>query len=145
MMERQQPTQGAHILLVKDDPVLRDLLQRNLVARRHRVSGVEDTRDALALLQETVFDLIILDINLPDQTGWELLRIARRKGWLHTREYAEGRTCLPVVVVSAVHASLTRLKEFPLLAYLPKPFPIEALLRLVEESARRGGKSTQSV
>ncbi|HXR64547.1 MAG TPA: hypothetical protein VN729_01395 [Ktedonobacteraceae bacterium] len=51
---------------------------------------------------------------------------------------------LPVVIVSAVRVSLARFKAFPVLAYLPKPFPIEALLRLAEEAARRGRKSVQS-
>ena len=47
------------------------------------------------------------------------------------------------LVVSAVRASLSRLKEFPLLAYLPKPFPMEALLRLADEAAQRRQGTTQ--
>ena len=129
---------GARILLVEDDAVLRDLLQRNLEARKHQVCVAEDAHEALAALQATPFDLVILDINLPDQTGWELLRVAQREGWLHTQELDNETAKLPVVIVSAVRVSLARLKEFPLLAYLPKPFPIEALLRLAEETARRG-------
>lgn len=136
---------GAHILLVEDDAVLRELLQRNLEARKHEVRVAEDAQAALKSLQTTPFDLVILDINLPDQTGWELLRIAQREGCLCTRTVDSGIAKLPVVIVSAVRVSLARLKEFPLLAYLPKPFPIEALLRLAEESARRERKSVQSV
>jgi DNA-binding response OmpR family regulator len=135
---------GARILLVEDDAVLRELLQRNLEARKHWVRSAEDAQSALKLLQTTPFDLVILDINLPDQTGWEILRIAQREGWLHARELDSEAVKLPVVIVSAVRVSLARLKEFPLLAYLPKPFPIEALLRLAEEAARRGRKSVQS-
>ena len=63
--------------------------------------------------------------------------MTQREGWLRPQVQDQGEAKLPVVVVSAVRASLTRLKEFPLLAYLPKPFPIEALLRLAAESARR--------
>ena len=135
---------GAHILLVEDDEVLRGLLQRNLEARKHRVRVAEDAQAALKSLQTTPFDLVILDINLPDQTGWELLRVAQREGCLRTRTMDSEGAKLPVVIVSAVRVSLARLKEFPLLAYLPKPFPIEALLRLAEESAQRGDKSVQS-
>jgi DNA-binding response OmpR family regulator len=129
---------GAHILLVEDDDVLRDLLQRNLEARTHQVRIAEDAHAALTLLQTVPFDLVILDINLPDQTGWEILRLAQREGWLQTREWESESAKLPVVVTSAVRVSLARLKEFPVLAYLPKPFPIEALLRIAEETARRG-------
>lgn len=135
---------GARILLVEDDAVLRDLLQRNLEARKHQVCAAEDARSALAALQVVPFDLVILDINLPDQTGWELLRIAQREGWLKVQELDAETAKLPVVIVSAVRVSLARLKEFPVLAYLPKPFPIEALLRLAEETAWRGSRSIQS-
>lgn len=135
---------GAQILLVEDDAVLRELLQRNLEARKHQVKSVEDAQSALKSLQTISFDLVILDINLPDQTGWEILRSAQREGWLRTRKLDDEVAKLPVVIVSAVRVSLARLKEFPLLAYLPKPFPIEALLRLAEEAARRERKSVQS-
>ena len=135
---------GARILLVEDDAVLRELLQRNLEVRKHQVCVAEDAESALRSLQTIHFDLVILDINLPDQTGWELLRIAQREGCLCTRELNGRAATLPVVVVSAVRVSLARLKEFPLLAYLPKPFPIEALLRLAEEAARRRQRNMQS-
>ncbi len=135
---------GAHILLVEDDAVLRTLLRRNLEARQHQVSSAQDAQEALALLQRAAFDLIILDINLPDQTGWELLRLARQQGCLRESGASDEQAKLPVVIVSAVRVSLERLKEFEPLAYLPKPFPIEALLRLAEDSARRGRKDARS-
>lgn len=127
---------GARILLVEDDAVLCDLLRLNLEARQHQVCVADDARTTLVSLRTTLFDLVILDINLPDQTGWEVLRIAQREGHLLPRLLNSDVPCLPVVVVSAVRASLSRLKEFPLLAYLPKPFPMEALLRLAEEAAQ---------
>jgi CheY-like chemotaxis protein len=128
---------GARILLVEDDAVLRDLLRRNLEARQHEVWSADDAQTALGALRTTAFDLVILDINLPDQTGWEVLRIAQREGCLLPHLLDGDAPHLPVVVVSAVRVSLSRLKEFPLLAYLPKPFPMEALLRLAEEAAER--------
>ncbi|HEY0753129.1 MAG TPA: response regulator [Ktedonobacteraceae bacterium] len=135
---------GAQILLVEDDEVLRDLLCLNLQARQHQVCLAADAQAALMCLRTLPFDLVILDINLPDQTGWEILRVAQKENWLQARAWGEESAKLPVVVVSAVRISLARLKEFPLLAYLPKPFPIEALLRLAEEAARRGWQRAQS-
>ncbi len=128
---------GARILLVEDDEILRDLLARNLKVREHEVSIAEDARTALAFLCANPFDLIILDINLPDQTGWEILRTAQREGWLHLQNIDGDGQKLPVVVLSAVRVSLSRLAEFRPLAYLPKPFPMDALLRLAAEAARR--------
>lgn len=122
---------GAHILLVEDDEVLCDIIGQNLRARGHQVEIAKDVQSALVFLRVQTFDLIVLDINLPDQTGWDVLRIARSEGRLHPG--AEGGK-LPVVVLSAVHVSPGRLAEFRPLAYLPKPFPLEALLRLAAEA-----------
>jgi CheY-like chemotaxis protein len=100
-----------------------------------------DMQQALAWLHAKDFDLIVLDINLPDQTGWEVLRAAGREGCLPHQ--VEGDK-LPGVVLSAVRMSPRRLAEFRPLAYLPKPFPIEALLRLAEEAAQRRNAASGS-
>jgi CheY-like chemotaxis protein len=128
---------GARILLVEDDEALRDLEQRNLQIRRHIVSIAVDAQSALAQLRASFFDLIILDINLPDLTGWEVLRTALNEGRLQVLNVEGFGPRLPVVVLSAVRVSQRRLAEFRPLAYLPKPFPMDALLRLAEEAARR--------
>ena len=73
---------GARILLVEDDEVLRELILRNLQGRGHEVNVAANARTALTHLRNTPFDLILLDICLPDETGWEMLRIAQKQGWL---------------------------------------------------------------
>lgn len=135
---------GARILLVEDDISLRDLIERNLQARAHDVHSAGDAGTALTQLRTGAFDLVILDINLPDQTGWEVLRSAQREGYLQPRPIDEERTALPVVILSAVRVSAHRLAEFHPLAYLPKPFPLEALLRLAVEAAQRKEASQQN-
>ncbi len=135
---------GAKILLVEDDAVLCDLVSRNLQARQHNVHIAVDGQKALDQLRTSPFDLIFLDINLPDQTGWEVLRTAQREGYLHTQVIDGDQPTLPVVVLSAVRVSPRYLAEFHPLAYLPKPFPMDALLRLAAEAANRsnGGGAT---
>jgi DNA-binding response OmpR family regulator len=128
---------GTRILLVEDDDVLRDLVERNLLARSYDVSIAIDAESALAQIRTTTFDLIFLDINLPDQTGWDILRIAQREGSLHPQDINGDLNKLPVVVLSAVRVSPGRLAEFHPIAYLPKPFPMEALLRLAAEASQR--------
>jgi len=135
---------GAHLLLVEDDDMLRELLLRNLQARGHDVRVAVDAYTALAQLQAVSFDLVLLDICLPDQTGWEVLRTAQKEGWLAPVQMHGNVGQLPVVVLSAVRVSPRRLLEFRPLAYLPKPFPLDSVLRLAAEaeSRRVGGTAT---
>lgn len=134
---------ASRILLVEDDAVLRDLVRRNFQARGYEVRLAADACSALAHLQADPVDLVVLDINLPDQSGWDVLRIAQQRGWLRPQlskvngagEEREACATLPVVVLSAVRVSPARLHEFHPLAYLPKPFPMDALLRLAAEAA----------
>lgn len=127
----------ARILLVEDDDVLRGLVARNLQARGYDVRLAADAQEALAQLRAAPFDLVLLDINLPDETGWEVLRTAQREGWLQPLMIDDETLKLPVVVLSAVRVSSQRIAEFHPLAYLPKPFPMEAILRLAAEAASR--------
>jgi CheY-like chemotaxis protein len=132
---------GAKILLIEDDAVLCDLVSRNLQARQHDVHIAVDGQTALEQLRTSPFDLIFLDINLPDQTGWEILRTALREGYLHMQAIDGDQPTLPVAVLSAVRVSPRYLAEFHPLAYLPKPFPMEALLRLAAEAAVRSNEN----
>jgi CheY-like chemotaxis protein len=133
---------GARILLVEDDEVLRSVVERNLRARGHAVETAVDVQSALAHLRTKEFDLVLLDINLPDQTGWDVLRTAQTEGYFHVHEPDMLNGKLPVVVLSAVRVSPRRLAEFHPLAYLPKPFPMEALLRLASEAGERNSATT---
>jgi DNA-binding response OmpR family regulator len=108
------------VLLVEDEAPLRKVIARNLTSRGIEVCEAATASDAVAAATREHHDLLLLDINLPDQTGWEVLRVLKRRG-----------TVVPTIIVSAVRVSQSRLEEFQPLAYLPKPFPIDALLRLV--------------
>ncbi|GER91566.1 hypothetical protein KDW_57280 [Dictyobacter vulcani] len=128
---------GARILLVEDDDVLRSVVERNLLARGHEVYCAADGYSALCYLRSQPLDLILLDINLPDQTGWDVLRAVQAEGMECYWRDAGLQGKLPVVVLSAVRVSPVRLAEFHPLAYLPKPFPMDAVLRLAAEAATR--------
>ena len=100
---------GARILLVEDDEVLCDLVKRNLEVREHEVSVAEDAHSALTFLRATSYDLIVLDINLPDQTGWDVLRTALSEGRIKPLVVEGQGEKLPVVVLSAVRVGPGRL------------------------------------
>jgi DNA-binding response OmpR family regulator len=99
------------------------VIERNLTGRGVAVREAATVAEALAALNAEIPELILLDINLPDRTGWDVLRDLQQRG-----------IDVPTIVVSAVRVSQSRLDEFHPMAYLPKPFPIEALLRLVLSS-----------
>jgi DNA-binding response OmpR family regulator len=113
------------VLLVEDDPSLGAILAKNLEARGYRVARAETLAQALAALATEAPGVMLLDVNLPDGSGWDVLRALE----------AAGRH-VPTVVLSAVQVSRARLGEFRPEACLPKPFPLEALLATVERLTR---------
>lgn len=115
------------VLVVEDDDSLRELVTRNLSARGHTVRQAPDAASALEALRQEAPEVLVLDINLPDATGWDILRAARLS------------PATAVIMLTAVPVSPKRLQEFRPVAYLPKPFPLEALMRLVERSGRPEG------
>jgi DNA-binding response OmpR family regulator len=127
---------GTHltILLVDDEPRLRQALARSLSARGHRVDEAGCFVDAMDAIEHTDYDLLLLDVNLPDATGWDVLRQLRATG--HE---------LPAIVISAIPPSAQRVREFRPLGVLHKPFPIESLLRLVQMADGRPPSGPQSV
>lgn len=108
------------ILLVEDELRLRRTLARSLEGRGYRVIEAATAGEAVASALTSGFAVMLLDINLPDATGWDVLRQLRAAG------------CeMPVVVISAVPPNPARVREFRPLGVLYKPFPIDALLRLI--------------
>lgn len=121
------------LLLVDDEAPIADVLARSLRARGHAVRVVHTGMDALLALSEEIPDLMLLDISLPDITGWEMLR----------RLAPQDRERVPVVVFSASPLSPLRLEQFKPAGVLQKPFPIEALLRLVNDLAGAAGEKEE--
>jgi DNA-binding response OmpR family regulator len=120
-VDRPPPANGyRRVLIVEDEATFRRIVARNLTGRGLQVREVDSADAAVGAVAQEKPDLLLLDINLPDRTGWDVLRELRRR-----------ETEVPTIVISAVRANPSRLAEFQPLAYLPKPFPLEALLRIV--------------
>src|SRR6185312_3503707 len=66
-----------HLLVVDDDERLRALLQRYLSSNGFRVSAAADAADARALMKSMAFDLLILDVMMPGESGLDLTRAIR--------------------------------------------------------------------
>jgi DNA-binding response OmpR family regulator len=111
------------ILLIEDDESLCRIVSRYLRGRGYDVEVSTSAEAADTAMQRGVRPaLILLDLNLPGDTGWDLVR----SGVIA----AAGSP--PVVITSATTVSPKRLAEFGVAGYLPKPFPLETLLATVE-------------
>ncbi len=109
---------ASHVLLIEDDETLGGLLSVHLRARGYRVTVASTAESATDLLGDGLRpDIVMLDINLPGDTGWSVLRSPAFE--------AAGRP--PVIVASAMFISPARLREFGVAGYLPKPFAMDTL------------------
>jgi len=118
---------AARLLVVDDNPANRDLLTRRLQRQGHRVDAVEGGREALDALRGAEFDLVLLDITMPEMDGYEVL--ARLKA-------DERLTHIPVVMVSALDEieSVVRCLGLGADDYLTKPFDPVLLRARVDSS-----------
>ncbi|MBI3701931.1 MAG: response regulator transcription factor [Afipia sp.] len=110
-----------HLLLVDDDRRIRDLLSRFLASEGYRVTVAKSAADARAILQGLHFDLLILDVMMPGETGFELAR------WIRTS------SSVPIVMLTARHETESRIEGLQIGAddYVAKPFePRELVLRI---------------
>jgi DNA-binding response OmpR family regulator len=112
---------SARVLLVDDESPIVLVLSTTLRAHGFEVRVAATAADAILAIAEEVPDVMLLDINLPDLTGWELLR----------RLSPLDRQRIPVIVFSASPLAPSRVEEFKPAGVLTKPFPVDALLRLL--------------
>lgn len=103
---------------------MRAFMRRPLERRGVEVTEAGTVAEALAVSAADRPDLIVLDIGLPDGSGWDVLR-----------ELQASRSLPPTVVTSAGQAARERLLEFGITAFLPKPFAIDDLVQLVTTDA----------
>jgi CheY-like chemotaxis protein len=125
----------ACILVVEDEAPLRRIMVLNLVRRGQTVieaQSVASAQEALGAFAQQ-FELTLRDLNLPDRTGWDLLRSLEQTDAENHREQA-GHARLPaVMIITTVRPTRSRLEAFHPTVLL-KPFPIEALLRLIQRT-----------
>jgi adenylate cyclase len=103
------------ILVVDDNEINRDLLSRYLARLGHRVQVAPDGREALNMIDSGAFDLVLLDIMMPELNGYQVLQ--------HLQASSDWRD-LPVIMISALDEmdSVVRCIELGAADYLSKPF-----------------------
>src|SRR5213080_5326669 len=110
-----------HLLVVDDDRRIRDLLSRFLFAEGYRVTTAEAAADARAKLGGLRFDLLILDVMMPGETGFDLARDLRAS------------SSVPIIMLTARDEAQSRIEGLTIGAddYVGKPFePRELSLRI---------------
>ncbi len=125
-------TSGVSLLMVDDDAELCELAQEFLEQQGIQIAFVNDGPHALAILKEQSFDLLVLDVMLPEMDGFSVLRQMRQE---------ENQT--PVLMLTACSDAASRVAGLELGAddYLAKPFePFElvARIRAILRRTRRG-------
>jgi DNA-binding response OmpR family regulator len=116
------------ILIVEDQRRLGQFLKKGLSERAYTVTWVQSCREARDALCETGYDVIVLDLGLPDGDGLALLQEWRKSGFNE-----------PVLILSARDAVADRIKGLDLGAddYLSKPFSLEELQARIRSLLRR--------
>jgi two-component system phosphate regulon response regulator OmpR len=115
------PDDAPHLLLVDDDRRIRDLLSRYLFGEGYRVTTADNAAEARAKLNGLHFDLLILDVMMPGESGFDLAAAIR------------STSAVPILMLTARDEAESRIRGLEIGAddYVPKPFePRELSLRI---------------
>jgi two-component system response regulator RegX3 len=125
------PLPSPQVLVVEDEPSIRQGLLDVLAFRGYRVHAASDGREALRHLASQPFDLVVLDIMLPEMSGFVVCETLRRDG--HE---------LPVLMLTAKNQEEDVLRGFEAGAddYVTKPFSVRQLLARVQALLKRAGR-----
>lgn len=121
---------SARLLVVEDDPEMRELLRKVLEKEGYRVSVAADGREASTWLSRLPVDLVITDMLMPDDGGLQLLQAIR-----------ESRPTLPVIIITAFGdwGSYSQALELGAAAFISKPLKMAELIGAIHTAlAGRG-------
>lgn len=123
------PSPRAHVLIVDDDDRIRTLLRTYLSGQGFGVTTAADAARARALLGAMDFDLLIIDVNMPGEDGFDLTQSLRAE------------SPVPIMLLTARDLPEDRIEGLRRGAddYLPKPFEPEELVLRLEAILRRAG------
>lgn len=116
-----------HILIIDDDEDLSFIISEMLENHGYKVSCAENADKAFDMLSENKYHLILLDINLPGTTGFDICKELRRE------------SSVPVIFASARTSETDRINGFDIGGddYLPKPYSMQELLSRINALMRR--------
>ncbi len=110
-------------MVVEDDRAISHLIRHNLEHNGTQVVEVTNGLDCITMLKQSRIDLILLDLRLPDFSGWGILSLLRLTEPLHD---------IPVIMVSVEPPNTALIKQLSPDDYIQKPFDIRDLLQRVQ-------------
>ena len=118
---------GKRLLIVDDEPTFVEVLKAHLEFRGYEVDGASSGEEALTKLAYESFDVVLLDIMMPNVDGYRFMQQLRSD---------PRNRLLPVIVTTAVpkFRGEKRMEGFGVVGYLEKPFEHEELIALIEKS-----------
>lgn len=121
------PPKTACILVIDDEPGIRGFVSRGLEAEGYEVDTAPNAAAGLGAVGDRPYDLVILDLLLPDQLGHQVLR-----------QLVHNHPATPVIILSALNDTGSKVSSFAIGAedYLAKPFSLEELLARVRVCLR---------
>jgi DNA-binding response OmpR family regulator len=124
-----------HILVAEDDNYIREGLVDTLESEGYKVTSAADGREASNLLQEAGFDLVLLDIMMPEKSGYDLCRDIRSKD-----------PDTPIIMLTAKGEEIDKVLGLELGAddYITKPFGVHELLARISAVLRRSKRATDN-
>jgi CheY-like chemotaxis protein len=126
--QRPEPSRRVRLLVVDDEPSVRELLRELLEAEGHVVELASNAFEALSMFRASKFDLIFTDIGMPGMSGWELARAVRSM---------DSEIPLAVITGWGDEVGSERQKEAGVDCVVTKPFSAERIAELVEELTGR--------
>jgi excisionase family DNA binding protein len=119
-----KPARGPLVLLVDDDPQVREVVRLNLEMEGYAVREAGNAEDGLAALEDEAPDLILLDVMMPQVDGWEMLRRVQER---------HGVGSIPVVMFSGQLDAGPEAVQRGAQGFVGKPFDLRALIEQTKQ------------
>ncbi|PED95494.1 DNA-binding response regulator [Bacillus toyonensis] len=121
-----------HILVVEDDQEIQELIKQFLMTQQYKVIVASDGLEGMKQFNKQSFDLILLDVMMPNLNGFEAAKMIR------------SQSNIPIILLTALEEEQDQMKGFDLGIddYITKPFSFHVLMRRVEAVLRRSNNQS---
>ncbi|HDR7737845.1 MULTISPECIES: response regulator transcription factor [Bacillus cereus group] len=121
-----------HILVVEDDQEIQELIKQFLMTQQYKVIVASDGLEGMKQFNKQSFDLILLDVMMPNLSGFEVAKMIR------------SQSNIPIIMLTALEEEQDQMKGFDLGIddYITKPFSFHVLMRRVEAVLRRSNNQS---